>query len=86
MASCSHDDTVKFWDLEYLLNDDGAEEDQNDEDDGDVQMDDRGVRHRQSDSEEEEEEQGSRKSKKNAKRGKGSKGKDVSSRFFDDIS
>ena len=27
MASCSHDQTVKFWDIAFLFEDDGNEED-----------------------------------------------------------
>jgi len=41
LASCSHDNTVKFWNIQYLHDDDGDDgEDDEEQDDGDEEMDD----------------------------------------------
>lgn len=35
LASCSHDQTVQFWDVAFLTEDDGEEDDDMEEDGGD---------------------------------------------------
>mmetsp|Transcript_20854 Transcript_20854/g.42309 ORF Transcript_20854/g.42309 Transcript_20854/m.42309 type:complete len:215 (-) Transcript_20854:47-691(-) len=78
MASCSHDNTVKFWDVGYLYSDDGEEDE--DEEEGESDTDAAGAA--SGDVEMEEEEAQNRKGKKGKK---GLKSTDAAADFYADM-